>query len=81
VYLKDNEQNPIARFLLAESGWRTEPFIAIKLCGTAAVVGFILLLYRIRSHMAHAVCWGVAVFQVLLLVFYLEFDDIMMLFM
>ena len=79
--LKDHEENPIARLLLEESDWKVESFIALKLVGTVAVIGFILLLYRIRSHMAHAVCWGVALFQILLVVFYLEFDDIMLLFM
>lgn len=81
VYLKENELNPIARLLLAESNWTTKPFIVLKLCGTSIVLVAILVLYRKRRDMAYAVCWGVTIFQICLLIFYLEFDDIMTLFM
>jgi hypothetical protein len=69
--LKYEEQNPVARLILAEDGWKCGRFIGMKMFGTILVLGVLMWLYHICHKHALLVSITLAVFQGLLLLYLL----------
>jgi hypothetical protein len=71
--LKEHEQNPVARLILAADGWEVSRFVGIKMFGTILVLGILIWLYHIRRQHALLVIATLTVFQGLLLMYLLLF--------
>jgi len=69
--LRDQEQNPVARMILAEDGWKAGRFIGIKMFGTILVLGILMWLYHSCRNHALLVIAALAAFQGLLLMYLL----------
>jgi hypothetical protein len=68
--LKTNEQNSIARMILAADGWEVSRFVALKMMGTILVLGVLAIAYASHKKYAYVIGGVLALFQALLL-FYL----------
>jgi hypothetical protein len=69
--MKEHEQNPVARMIMAEDGWKVSRFVGIKMFGTILVLGILMWLYHIRRQHALIIGFTLALFQGLLLMYLL----------
>ena len=72
--LRECEENPIARAILASDNWNADKFIFLKLCGTFVVAFTIGCIYTVRENIGFAVSVGVTSWQIFLVTFYLGFN-------
>jgi len=68
--LKDNERNPIARYILSYDNWEVSRFIGLKMFGTILVLGIVICLFKRNAKRGLIIVSSLAIFQALLL-FYL----------
>jgi hypothetical protein len=67
--LYEIELNPLGRFLIAMDNGQVSLFMAVKMLGTIAVLGALVVLYHWRRSTAWPVMTSIFVFQSLLLVY------------
>lgn len=70
------EKNPIARKILKDDQWNVSRFLILKVIGTLTVICLLYSLHTRSAHIGAIATISVAVFQLVLLIFYLGFDDI-----
>jgi hypothetical protein len=70
-FMKEQEQNPIARIIMSIDQWDVSGFIGIKMFTTIVVLGF--LMFAFKKHAKYGLVFAVslAVFQALLLFYFL----------
>lgn len=71
--MREEEQNPIARLIMAADGWKVARFVGFKMFGTILVLGILMWLYHIYRTHALMVGLTLALFQGLLLMYLLLF--------
>ena len=67
--LYEIELNPLGRFLIAMDNGQVSLFMAVKMLGTIAVLGALVVLYHWRRSTAWPVMTSIFVFQSVLLVY------------
>lgn len=67
--LIETEQNPIGLWLIQFGDGNIALFMMCKIIGTILSLGILVLLYHFRPKLAHCSCFGVCVFQILLLIY------------
>jgi hypothetical protein len=71
--LKENEQNPIARIILANDDWDVSRFIGLKMFGTILVLGMVICIFKINTKYGLTIIVSLSIFQGLLLVYLLVY--------
>lgn len=69
--LKDHEQNPVARMILASDGWEVSRFVGLKMFGTILVLGIVIWIFKRSIKHGLIVVVTLAMFQALLLLYLL----------
>lgn len=67
--LKENEQNPIARIILANDDWDVSRFIGLKMFGTILVLGTVICIYFKNTNYGLIIIVSLFIFQGLLLIY------------
>jgi hypothetical protein len=69
--LKYSEENPIARMILANDGWKVARFVGLKMFGTICVLGILICLFKRNYNQGLVITITLALFQALLLTYLL----------
>jgi len=64
-----NEQNPIGVYLIKLDNGDIALFMMWKIIGTIVTLGLLIVLYKYNSKIAQLSCFGVCIFQILLLIY------------
>ena len=73
--LKSQEENPLARVILAYDNWQIDNFLIYKTIGTFLTL-FILIILNFYSKFGYFITFVIFMLQLILLFCYLRFDDL-----
>ena len=68
-HLQENEQNPIARWILESYNWEVSSFIGIKTFTTILVLGILAWFYDNHQDYSLLIAFGIVLFQTFLLIY------------